>query len=385
MILSNSGTALTNDNFSTITTYGPSSNTAATSVWSPIAAFNRTDADVSMFFLAANSIIYTYPNSDPIFSANVASDSGEEINNVEVLEYSAEYAVAAMACTDQYQICNPTLAGLDGEPMLCTPLGPIFTLFEESEPLGMNLYQLSTVETIVIAMQSSSMYNSVAGRGSAALKAQSTVFTLGDSNLQMAPLPNNQWQIELSGWFAVSLASLQQFLFEKASGPPNVQEADGYIIKPNNKYEKAICQRQMIRNVAGYQNFSTLGVAIILILGCGLVVVGLVIDTVVGRIQRHKKVKQNYQRLSWISDGYLQLQRLAYEGAGYDGWDGCADEVPVSKDIQQNVPELGGLDISDIDHPQLVQCTTTPASSDPKSSTEQQVVRVSSQESQQTP
>jgi hypothetical protein len=64
------------------------------------------------------------------------------------------------------------------------------------------------------------MFYSVSGRGSGALKAQSTVFTL----TQVAQLPDNQWQIELDGWFAISLASLQQYLYEKAVGPTGVTE-----------------------------------------------------------------------------------------------------------------------------------------------------------------
>jgi hypothetical protein len=72
--------------------------------------------------------------------------------------------------------------------------------------------------------------------------------------------------------------------------------------------------------------------------------------------------------LSWVSDGYLQLQRLAYEGAGYDEWGGCDDEVPVAKEVEQ-VPVLGGLDL-DVEHPRLVQFAKPETSSELKSSTE---------------
>ncbi|KAE9377655.1 hypothetical protein N431DRAFT_302583, partial [Stipitochalara longipes BDJ] len=315
--------------------------------WNPIAEFNRTDADITMFFFAANFVLNTYPNSDPIFSANRALNTNKTLDGKEIVIYTADLAVTTIGCIDQYQICNPNLSGLAGEPVLCTPLGPAYSLFAEAERIDLNLYQLATLETIDLAFRYSSMFNSVNGRGSSALQAQNTVLTLIQSYQQQAQLPNNQWQIELSSWFAVSLATVQQYLVEKASGPIDVLEAGGSITKPSNKYEEAICKRQMIRNVAGYQNFSTLGVAIILVFGSGLIVLGLVIDTVAGRIQK-QFLKRDYQRLSWVSDGYLQLQRLAYEGAGYDEWDGFADEVPVSKDVEQQVPELGGLEDSDL-------------------------------------
>ena len=197
------------------------------------------------------------------------------------------------------------------------------------------------------------MYYSVSGRGSGALKAQNTVFT----RTQVAPIPNNQWQIELDGWFGVSLASLQQFLYEKAVGPVGITEVGGKINMPTNAYERAICQRQMIRNVSGYQNFSTLGVAIILALGSLTVILGWTIDIVVGWIQK-LIFKRNFARLSWVSDGYLQLQRMAYEGAGYDHWVSCADDVPIAADGRGEKKPLGGLDIWNPDHPQLTRSTT---------------------------
>ena len=64
-------------------------------------------------------------------------------------------------------------------------------------------------------------------------------------------------------------------------------------------------------NVSGYQNFSTLGVLIILVVGVSLVGLGLGIDTAVGWLQQ--RVGKHFERLTWISDGYLQLQRMAYE------------------------------------------------------------------------
>ncbi|KAN0108031.1 hypothetical protein V8E51_007773 [Hyaloscypha variabilis] len=339
-----------------ITTHDSSSGYSGPgALWNPIAAFNRSDADITMFFFAANAVVNTYPNSDPVFGANIAENTTEKLFGEYRIIYLADKAVNAIGCIDQYQICNSNLLGLDGETMRCTPLGPAYSLFEASEQIGLNLYQLATVKTLVFAFRESSMSNSVDGRGPSALQAQNTLFTTIDAYQQEVPLPNNQWQIELSSWFAVSLAALQQSLVQKASGPTDILAAGGYILKPAIKYEEAICKRQMIRNVAGYQNFSTLGIAIILIFGSGLVILGLAIDTIAGLMQRHF-LKRDFQRLSWVSDGYLQLQRLVYEGAGYDEWGGCDDEVPVAKEVEQ-VPVLGGLDL-DVEHPRLLKSST---------------------------
>ncbi|KAF8855323.1 hypothetical protein BDZ45DRAFT_506545 [Acephala macrosclerotiorum] len=265
------------------------------SSWKPVQAFNRTDADVSMFFFAPNAINYVYSNSDPMFSANIEQNI-TQTDGTPLFYYVADQWITVTGCVDQYQVCNPSKPGLEG----CTPLGPLESLIYEYLQIGLNMYQFETAGTIFLAMRESSMFYSVNGRGNSALKAQSTVF----SNAQVAKLPSNQWQIEMRGWFAVSLASLQQALMERATGPANIIEYGGSIIVPqeNDPYSKAVCQRQMIRNVAGYQNFSTLGVVIILVIGMALVVLGLAIDDVVGWIQGW--FHRHHARLSWIEDGY---------------------------------------------------------------------------------
>jgi hypothetical protein len=327
--------------------------------WTPIQEFNRTDADVALFFLAPNSVSYIYPNADPFFGAQEEYNFTYGADNTLVYEYLPNLLVTTLGCVDQFQICNPNRLDSDGEP-LCTPLGSSGALPNESEKIGLVTMQYSTVETIVISLRASNMFYSVSGRGASALKAQNTVFTL----TQVGQLPDNQWRIELDGWFATSLASLQLYLYEKAVGPSDVVDNGGIVQRPKDAYGEALCKRQMIRNVSGYQNFSTLGVAIILILGSFLVVLGWIIDIVVSWIQK-LLFKRNFARLSWISDGYLQLQRLAYEGAGYDRWENCSGDIPVAGNGRGELKQLGGLDIWDAEHPQLLKSPNYPISPSP--------------------
>jgi len=261
-----------------------------------------------------------------------------------------------------WELGNPNEPGPDGQSARCTPLGPFEALPTETLNIGLNDYQYATSGTITISMRSANMYYAVAGRGSSALRTEETVFNAFNPN-QVAQIPNNRWQSELSGWFAISLASLQQALVEKASGPTDVVNVGGTINSPDaaNKPGQAVCKRQMIRNVSGYENFSTLGVATILIVGTILIILGWNIDILVGRIQRRHK--RNFARLSWISDGYLQMQRMAYEGAGYSDWMYCADEVPVSNDLDRASQRLGPLNIDNLDHPQLERSVTAPTAS----------------------
>ncbi|KAE8443412.1 hypothetical protein EG329_001893 [Mollisiaceae sp. DMI_Dod_QoI] len=313
------------------------------SSWQPVEAFNRTDVDISMFFLAPNAVGYAYATTDPIFAATTERNVTSPVTNMPVFYYVSDDWITVTGCTDQYQICNPSKPGLGG----CTPLGSIAGLVNEATNIGLNVYQYKTALTVIGAMRESSMYYSVSGRGTSALRAQSTVFL----NEQVLKLPVDQWQIETSGWFAISLASIQQALVEIASGPVNIVEYGGFVLSPavDDPYARVICERQMIQNVSGYQNFSTLGMVVILIVGTLLVVLGLVVDTIGDWIQ--KRLKRDYARLSWVEDGFLQLLRLTHEGAGYNGWDCSVSSVPVTTALDE---EGQRLDISDSPQPRLV-------------------------------
>ena len=44
---------------------------------------------------------------------------------------------------------------------------------------------------------------------------------------------------------------------------------------------------------------------------------------------------------------------------GYDDWEGCTDEVPISNTEEKEVQQLGGLDDWDIKHPRLIKAPGT--------------------------
>lgn len=60
------------------------------------------------------------------------------------------------------------------------------------------------------------------------------------------------------------------------------------------------------------------------------------------------KVKE-YADLEWITNEFLQQQRLAHEALGLVTWSRCTTAVPTTKPRQL----LAILDLTDVDHPQL--------------------------------
>ena len=302
--------------------------------WIPIPALNRTDADVSMFFLAPTLVIYEAPVTDPFFAAskpfNVSIDDG--VNDT---YYSSNQDVYALACTEQHQLCNPTNEK-------CTPLSGAFQLIPNLPGLDLNDAQTYTVLTMILTTSFINTYNSVVSRGSKALRASETL----NQGFQI-PLPDNQWMTEVSTWFAVSMAKLQQRTVQYAVGSSYVPEGLT-LAGPINRYQENLCKNTKIRSQSGTTSFSVLGVSIILIVGSMLITISLVLSTVMGSI-RQKRHWKAYKSLQWTLDDKLQLQRLAYEEAGQGHWSGGTDSVPVTRQGDK----LGVPETVDYRHPRF--------------------------------
>jgi hypothetical protein len=132
-----------------------------TDQWQPSPPFNVSDADISMMMLAQNAIGYQKPVDDPFFSAH---------DLLGVL-YGSDYDVSLMGCIDQYQVCNPNNPRDRG----CTKLTSVAGVYRQlTNPalflaLGLNEYQITTIGRFLISGTYRNMYNSVRGRGAAAL------------------------------------------------------------------------------------------------------------------------------------------------------------------------------------------------------------------------
>ena len=184
---------------------------------------------------------------------------------------------------------------------------------------------------------------SVESRGASALRASETVY----GGIQVAQLPDTQWMTDVSDWFAVSMAKLQQKTVQHATGPAYVPSGWA-LVKPRNKAEQNLCNNQKVRSQSGTTSFSVVGLAIILAVGGLLILAHLFLDILMEYIRR-KWQWNEYKSLQWTLDGKFQLQRLAFEEAGQGTWSGGTSFVPVTKKGNRiGVPR--GVDVR---HPRL--------------------------------
>lgn len=301
--------------------------------WVPIQSLNRSDADVTIFFLSFNNIQFVGANDDPIFSAHIDS-----ISALGVPVKKPDQNVSALACAEQHQFCNPNIA--QGTPNRCTNLTASERLWENNDVEDIQLLLETDVKRLhntslglnpfqeVIAGYSSSaisvgMYFSVFARGVAALKGES-LYINGSSKSYghflishaasetvyqyvQSPIPDDQWIVELSNWFAVGLAGIQQSSLEYAIGPQYLGET-GVLERPaaNDSLAQRLCRSQLIRNSGHVQSFSMLGIVLILTLGGLVFVVSVTMESTVGALQRRYGLGE-HRRMQWVMDEKLHL------------------------------------------------------------------------------
>ncbi len=102
-------------------------------------------------------------------------------------------------------------------------------------------------------------------------------------------LPDNQWQAEVEGWFRMNLARLQANVVEFAvksggtlSANFEASTREGKLgMWPLTPVQEEQCGNQLVRAVGEVQNFSLVGVLVVVCMSVALVVVDLSLERVV--------------------------------------------------------------------------------------------------------
>ena len=310
----------------------------------------REDADVVLAFLSANSIPFTAPVDDLWYSAHKnpygvlvnAGDLGDTSGtNATSTIFFRDRAVSVLACTEQYQICAP------GSTPECTPLTGNVLLSNSIENLTLNDAQSATVG-VLLPSYDNNLYDLLSLLGSSVLLARNWKY----GSLQ-GFLPPNQWILEVESWNQILLANFQRLALEYATGPsdPVILQM---LVPPNGSYEEQLCHNQRARSRQA-QNFSVLAIGVIMGLGLLITCVDLGLHRITSYIQ-HEKNPNEYHRLVWKSDGLLQVQRMAYEEAGFGTWERCTNATPVTAQSQV----LATLDVDNPEHPRLRKVSVVP-------------------------
>ena len=147
------------------------------------------------------------------------------------------------------------------------------------------------------------------------------------------PLHDNQWQLEVKTWMAISNAWLQRLLLMNTVGPTEAEVVPYWQLMSDNRtaalvdnsaayaIDLELCHNQKIRSTA----FSVLGLALNFILGGILMLAGFVLRYIIPLMQNRRTMpteKEHNRRQAWTVDANLQLQCIDYQELGLGDWEG---------------------------------------------------------------
>lgn len=283
--------------------------------WQPISDLNRTDADVSIFYLNSNGMRYTSQVYDPFFRAQ---SEVIPLVPVTIKIYEASNLTSVLACTDQFQIQNPN-------NNMATELTSANKAVAQALQICLNSLQTAALLRLGLTGYESLIFSGVDGLSGAALHASDIAYR------SLSPgLPDNQWQIEVSGWFNASLARLQQDIIGWVSKDATELVGFADLLPPTGypDYEN-MCQNQVVKNVGQYQTFSVTAIIIIFSVGLFIIVLSWVLEPVVVWCEK-RLGRYGPGSRQWLGTSPLQLQRLSLRHDEHFGWKKCDSEIPVT-------------------------------------------------------
>lgn len=215
----------------------------------PIPELFRPDADLFLIFLSGNGVNFWEQTDDPWYRGNVTGTTALHhmygyIENHTV--YRPEEAASPMGCIQQYQYCNADFkcGNLASDSDAIVSAAPLFntTLEETRGNTNVSGPVSSRFAWFHKIMSTSYELNSlITGFGSKFLESRVHL-----SEGYMGILPNNQWQLDVTHWWAILLAAKQAAFVNAARGPTDKSILESkFISSPKHPYEEEMCNSQV--------------------------------------------------------------------------------------------------------------------------------------------
>jgi hypothetical protein len=200
---------------------------------------DRTDSDVELIMVSKNSVEFTSPVEDLMFTAHKNYTRMEAGSYTNVTIYLADNPITGVACAQQYQFCVASKSGdicssLDGLPANTTALN--FTSASD--------IQVAAIQILIDANEQSHIGSNRAARLTSKVESRGVLD---------APVPDDQWVTEIQGWESFVWASLQTYVSDYAIGPQvRVEDAEKYTAKPDSDGLKQLCMVQKMRKSGSF-------------------------------------------------------------------------------------------------------------------------------------
>lgn len=214
----------------------------------PIPQLLVPDADLLVVFLSGNGVVYLHQINDPWYRAANPSVllhfRGETRTG-----YTSEEAASPLGSVQRHQFCNSSkiCGSLTSWADAVTGAPTLFHQTPKEFRSGVDASYIQDAVASRFAMfeatlkSASSISSLIANLGSFSLL--STQHFIGG---HMGPLPDNQWQLDVSHWFAMRMAALQATFVNVAHGPRD-ESVLPYRNRPN-EYQRTLCDNQVSSN-----------------------------------------------------------------------------------------------------------------------------------------
>lgn len=150
-------------------------------------------------------------------------------------------------------------------------------------------------------------------------------------------IPSNHWEAEVKAWFQFLLAVTQTTIPYLAAGPGIVRSDFDQLVEP--LAWPGLCHSQRMGAPDGYSNINLFGLVVVVALSGIIILTNLSLVPTLKYLHR-RGLLSSLRMQSWIQESLLQVQRKAYEGAGYSEWLFLDADVPrIMDDV--HIPGLG--------------------------------------------
>ncbi|KAI1357338.1 hypothetical protein F5Y08DRAFT_352669 [Xylaria arbuscula] len=317
----------------------------------------RDDADTYLIFLSGNGVTYAFPTSDEWYQVASTPTNGSAISTNTALStkvYLPSLPASPLGCADQYQLCNAAMP----EDRRCGPLASLTDAISGAAPLfGTQYLNYATfgAQAGNPRTDSEARFNYFAARLATRTSINILLTQLGSAGLisqrnllngVQGPLAPNQWQLDISHLWNISMALQQTALVNMAYGPTDSGTLQNWVNFTSPALQK-ICDSQKIHSTA-YGSFSVFGLCFTLLFGFLITLISYLVEPISSYLCK-KKGYNRYAHLEWTTNATLQLQRLAHDEVGSGTWSQCLRYIPHTKTNEL----LACLDIMDPEHPIL--------------------------------
>ncbi|KAH7166392.1 hypothetical protein EDB81DRAFT_918792 [Dactylonectria macrodidyma] len=295
----------------------------------PIAELQRDDADVSVVMLNNNGIFIKGndgPCRDPFFSA--AKTPAKLIEDY----YYPDYPVTAIGCTDQYVFGNPVTGEFTKPGSWLDATSNITFIKTLSKRQAAAYITLSWSHGMPGAIGTE-----VTILGSTALRAVKYPGLVMEFQNSLA---NDQWKKEAEYWFRIGLVKMQLLPVLVATGPPDptmpgLNNTLPAISAGRDDMVDLICSSQKVHNTE-FKNFHRVGFIMLVVIGALIIIFPVLLTKFF-----ISRVRSDDSSVAWKAYGQLQLQRMAAEGAGVQGWKDYEDDVPLLDPPNRPAGDIG--------------------------------------------